>query len=107
MDETAYRARVDQAFRVISDAFEDVDAEQADIDSAGDVLTITFANGKRCVVNTQRPVHQIWLAGGKSAWHFSFDETTQRWLDDKGHNAELFATLAQIVAQESGLKLTF
>ena len=44
------------------------------------------------MLNTQRPVHQLWLAGGQSAWHFSFDEASARWLDDKGRG-ELFEVL--------------
>jgi CyaY protein len=106
MDETSYQHLADATFRKIGDAFEDVDAEVVDFETAGDVLTLTFASGKRCVINTQRPTRQIWLAANSRAWHFSYDETAARWMDDKGHGDELFATIAQIVKETAGTDIT-
>ena len=105
LEEPAYLKLADETFRRILDLFQDVDSEKADIDSAGDVVTITFASGKRCVVNTQRPVRQMWLAGGTRAWHFGWDEATKTWRDDKGTGAELFATLAQLARDLGGFEL--
>ena len=56
-----------------------------------------------CVVNTQRPTHQIWLAADARAWHFSWDEPGAKWLDDKGQGVELFAKVADIVKQQAGV----
>ena len=107
MDETTYQHLADETFRRIGDAFEDVDAEVVDFESAGDVLTLGFASGKRCVVNTQRPTRQIWLAANARAWHFSWDAATKKWMDDKGHGDELFATIARIVKDTAGVDLSF
>jgi CyaY protein len=101
VDEKDYLRLADTTFKTLFDAFDDIDPEDVDIDSAGDVITLSFKSGKRCVINTQRPVRQIWLAGGSRAWHFSWDGT--RWLDDKGSGDELFTTLASIVSAESGI----
>ena len=106
MDEPAYLKLADETFRRILDLFQDVDAEQADVDAAGDVVTITFASGKRCVVNTQRPVKQIWLAGGTRAWHFGWDEPTRTWRDDKGTGAELFETIRALAKDVGGVSLS-
>ena len=97
MDESSYLRLADDAFKHIESAFEDVDPDVVDCERAGDVLTLTFANGKKCVVNTQRPVRQMWLAANARAWHFSWDEATKRWLDDKGSGDELFAVIARVV----------
>ena len=107
MQEDQYLKLVDQTFRRILDAFDDVDAELADVESGGDVITISFANGKRCVINTQRPVQQIWLAGGQQAWHFNYDAKEQRWLDDKGSGAELLATLSHVAQEVGQMRLSF
>jgi CyaY protein len=104
MDEQRYLDLAHQTFRTILDAFDDVDADDADVDSAGDVITITWRDRSKCVVNTQRPARQIWLAGGDRAWHFGWDEAGRRWLDDKGSGAELFATIAGI-AKRHGIDL--
>jgi CyaY protein len=106
MDETTYQRLADEAFRAIGDAFEDVDSELADCEVAGDVVTIVLKGGKKCVVNTQRPARQIWLAANARAWHFSWDEPTRRWVDDKGRGEELLATLARIVKEAAGVDLS-
>jgi CyaY protein len=98
MDEGRYLLLAEAALARIVRAFDDVDFEKADVDSVGDVVTITLApgahgGGGKIVINTQRPTRQLWLAGGNRAWHFSLDEATGRWMDDKGLGAELFETV--------------
>ena len=106
-DESHYMQRVAEAFRRIEDALEEVDSSDVDLDSSGDVLTLTLRDGGRCVVNTQRPTRQIWLAARASAWHFSYDDSTSKWLDDKGRGEELFATLAKVVQAGSSISVAF
>ena len=107
MDEPTYQKLADAAFRAIGDAFEDIDPEAVDCEVAGDVVTLTLRGGKRCVVNTQRPTRQIWLAANARGWHFSWDAQGARWLDHKGHGDELFATLARIVKEATGEDVRF
>ncbi|HEY1695334.1 MAG TPA: iron donor protein CyaY [Polyangiaceae bacterium] len=107
MDESTYQRLADAAFRAIGDAFEDVDTDLVDCETAGDVVTLTLRGGKRCVVNTQRPARQIWLAANAQAWHFSWDEASKRWVDDRGRGEDLFATIARIVKEGAGAEITF
>jgi CyaY protein len=107
MDETRYLQLADEAFRAIGNAFEDVDPDIVDCELAGDVVTLTLRGGKKCIVNTQRPTRQIWLAAEARAWHFSWDEATRRWLDDKGRGDELFATIARVVKEGAGADVSF
>ncbi len=103
MDEPTYQKLADAAFRAIGDAFESVDPDVVDCEAAGDVVTLTLRGGRKCVVNTQRPARQIWLAANARAWHFSWDAERGSWLDDKGHGDELFATIARVVKEGTGL----
>jgi CyaY protein len=105
MDETRYQKLADTALGAIESMLEDVDAETVDFERAGDVITIAFANGKKAVVNTQRPTRQIWLAASARAWHFSFEEATGKWLDDKGQEVELLSKVAAIVKEETGIDI--
>ena len=107
MDETTYQKLADQAFLAIGDAFENVDADLVDCEVAGDVVTLTLPGAKRCIVNTQRPTRQIWLAANSRAWHFSYDEAARRWLDDKGRGDDLFGTIARIVKEGAGVDVPF
>lgn len=106
MDESRYQHLADDALKKLETMLEDVDADDVDLERAGDVLTLTFATGAKCVVNTQRPTRQLWLAANARAWHFGWDEGTGRWLDDKGQGVELFARVAEIVKENAGLELT-
>jgi CyaY protein len=107
MDDLRFRHLADETFRAILDAFEDIDADDADVESAGNTLNISFRDGQRCVVNTQSAVHQIWLAGGQSAWHFSYDEAAGRWLHDKGSGDELFSCLTRLCEAAIGRRPRF
>jgi len=102
MDDQRFRHLADQTFRAILDGYDAIDADDADVESAGNTLNIAFRNGQRCVVNTQSAVHQIWLAGGQSAWHFSYDEQLGKWLHDKGTGDELFACLRALTQAAIG-----
>jgi CyaY protein len=105
MDEQRYLRLADETFKHIRDAFEEVDPDLAEVELAGDVLTITFADKLRCIANTQRPTRQIWLAHGVQAWHFAYDEAAARWLDDKHRGHELYSTIAAIVRETARIDL--
>jgi len=105
LEETRYLALADAAFKRIERAFADVDADDADLERAGDVVTILFRGGKKCIVNTQRPTRQVWVAANARAWHFSYDEAKDAWYDDKDPATELYATIAAIVREASGVAL--
>lgn len=105
MDESAYLSLADRAFCAIEDGLQDADADTVDCERAGDVLTLTFKGNRRCVLNTQRPTRQLWLAANARAWHFSYDEAQAKWLDDKRHTDELFATLVGIIKGQAGVEV--
>lgn len=107
MDEQQFRLLADETFRRILDGFDAIDADDADLETAGNTINITFRGGRRCVLNTQAAARQIWLAGGQSGWHFSYDEEARRWLHDKGSGDELFATLTRLTRDAIGLSPAF
>jgi CyaY protein len=104
VDEATYEQLAKQAFARVLDMYEDIDPEEADVETSGDVIRIDFRGGRRAVLNTQRPARQIWLAGGTAAWHFSYDAQSERWLDDKGRG-ELFSTLSALTREAIGVEL--
>jgi CyaY protein len=104
MDERDFEKRAADAWKRVLDLFENIDPDEADVEQAGDVIRIDYRGGSRVVLNTQRPARQLWLAGGASAWHFSYDEANNAWLDDKGRG-ELYAVLSELTQAAIGLKL--
>ncbi len=105
MDESLFLQRADKTFRAIEDLLEPVDPDDVDYEFSGDVLQLSFANGVKCVINTQRPTRQIWLAARAQAWHFAYEEATGRWMDEKGSGTELFSCIATIVGEVAGVEL--
>ncbi len=92
MDESRYLRLAHDTFQKVIAAFDDIDSDDADVDTQGDVVSVRFRDGTRIILNTQRPTQQLWLAGRSRAWHFDYDEASATWLDDKARE-ELFATL--------------
>ncbi len=107
MNESAYLLLADRAFKAIEDGLRDADPDQVDCERTGDVLTLTFKGNRRCILNTQRPTCQLWLAANARAWHFSYVEAEKRWLDDKGHGDELLSTVTSLVRDLAGIEVSF
>ena len=105
MDESHYQQVAYDTLKRIERLFDDVDPDVVDCQSAGDVLTLSFSDGKRCVINTQRPTRQIWLAADARAWHFDYDGAASEWRDDKDPSVELFAKVSEIVETLGGVDL--
>ncbi len=104
LDEATYSGLVSSAFKRLVAAADEIDPDVLDCDSTGDMVTFTAAGGSKVVVNTQRAVRQIWVAGKSQGIHFSWDGS--RWLDDKGKGLELFQWVSECVEAACGEKLT-
>lgn len=107
LDEASYNQKVAAVFRRLLDAVDRIDPDLLDADSTGDMVTLTSARGEKCVVNTQRAVRQIWVAGKGQGIHFSYDAALDAWRDDKGKGLELFAFVAEVVEAIAGEPLSY
>ncbi|QIQ21939.1 iron donor protein CyaY [Zophobihabitans entericus] len=56
----------------ILDAYMDKNDVDIDYETHGNVLTISFENNSKIILNTQEPLHQIWLATRKQGYHFDY-----------------------------------
>lgn len=107
LDEPTYDALVSSAFKALLAALDEADPDRLETDTTGDMLTITAAGGEKVVVNTQRAVRQIWVAGQGQGIHFSWDAGDRKWKDDKGRGLELFSWVAECVRAAAGVELRF
>ncbi|MBL8953544.1 MAG: iron donor protein CyaY [Myxococcaceae bacterium] len=106
MEETTYNALIATAFKRIVKGLDDVDPDLLDVVSTGDKIDAThLPSGEKVVVNTQRAIWQIWVAGRGQGIHFSH-QADGRWLDDKGKGLELFAWVTECVTALTGEPLT-
>jgi len=106
MDEARYNGLVAGLWKRILAAVDEVDPDVVDAVATGDMITLTHRDGEKVVVNTQRAVRQIWVAGKGSGIHFSLGDEG-RWMDDKGKGLELLAWVSECVAALTGEPLRY
>jgi CyaY protein len=105
MDSATYSSAVAAFFKRLVAAADAVDPDLLECDATGDMVTLTAPrSGTKVIVNTQRAVSQIWVAGKGEGVHFSRADDG-RWLDDKGKGLELGAWVAACVEDASGVTL--
>ncbi|HYI02233.1 iron donor protein CyaY [Hyalangium sp.] len=107
MDEGLYNQRVAAVFKRMLAAADALDPDVLEAESTGDMLTLTARSREKCIVNTQRAVRQIWVAGKGQGIHFSYDEASGTWKDDKGKGLELFSFVADVVRELSGEQFVY
>ena len=65
----------------------------------GGLLELGFPDGSKIVVNTQPPLHELWLASRAGGHHFRFE--SGRWVDTKD-GTEFFARLSAEASAQGG-----
>lgn len=90
-----------KALEYIDETLGDLEHEDLDVELAGDVLTLTFSDGVRFVINAHSAAGQVWMAANTDAWHFDYDEADDRWVARKSGD-ELMATVARTVGAHLG-----
>ena len=103
MDDHAFGKLADAVMARLFSILQDEDPDELDCDLAMGVLTMEFADGKKCILNRQSAAHQLWLAEGATAWHFGLDDSG-RFLDTKGRG-ELTTVLGGVLSRRLGRKI--
>lgn len=78
----------------------------ADIDyeTNGGVMTLSFENGSKIVINRQEPLHQIWLATKTGGYHFN--RQAERWVCDRS-GEDFIALLSAACSDQAGETVHF
>lgn len=107
LDEKTYRDRVAATMKRVAAALESVDPDVLEAEEGNGVLTITAADGSKTILSPQPSVRQLWLAAASRgiAFHFSLDEASGRWLDDRGRGLDLDDVLRDVLGKTSGVTL--
>lgn len=82
-----------------------LEADVIDIDShrSGGLLELSLPNNSKIVLNTQPPLHEIWLAARGGGFHFKYDG--QVWRDTKSGD-DFFACLSSHLSAQAGKALS-
>lgn len=105
--EALYRQRIQQTYDAIEKALDAVDPDLVECEQSLGSMTLTFADGSRCILSAQPSVQQLWvaLASLGTAHHFNFDESARRWNDDKGKGIEVVSLVQKLVNDKTRLSL--
>ena len=101
MKDHEYHALTDAFFQYVEDTLDegypDIDCERN-----GGVLTLSFENKTKVIINKQEPLHQIWVATRENGFHFELQGDT--WIDNRfGHEA----LLSQSCTAQAGEDVVF
>jgi CyaY protein len=95
---------IETALEAADDALDlDLDVER----QGGNVINIRFKDRSVIVVNTQPPLHEIWVAAKSGGYHYRWAGTLAMplWLDTKT-GRELLSDLSEFASAQAGQAIT-
>lgn len=98
MSESDFHTRVDAVLAELEDVIDEVDGD-IDAESTAGIMTLTFANNTKVIINRQTPNREIWVAAKSGGFHFRFDGKVWR---DTRSNEQLDLLLSRALSLQSG-----
>ncbi|NBM01717.1 iron donor protein CyaY [Proteus sp. G2671] len=96
------------ADELLSEIEQTIDNYEGDVDIDceinGGVMTLTFENNSKIIINRQEAFHQIWLATRSGGYHFDWKD--EQWICDRS-GGEFLTMLAQAITEQSGEAFSF
>ena len=80
------------------------DVIDIDTQRTGGLLELSLPDGSKLVINTQPPLHEVWLAARAGGFHYRW--ANGRWLDTRD-GSEFFAALSRHASAQAGMALNF
>ena len=87
------------ADRLLQDDVVDIDTQRT-----GGLLELTFPDHSKIVVNTQPPLHEVWLAARGGGFHYRHVEGAWR---DTRDGSEFFEALSRHASAQAGRQVRF
>ncbi|MEO8057739.1 MAG: iron donor protein CyaY [Burkholderiales bacterium] len=107
MSDSEYHARTGAVLARIEasvDAWLQDDVIDIDAMRTGGLLELSFPNGSKIVINTQPPLHELWMAARSGGHHYKF--AGGFWADTRdGRN--FFDALSASASEQAGKPLRF
>jgi CyaY protein len=102
MNDSQYNLIADELLLAVEEAIEDC-GEDIDYEGVSGLLTLTFKNGTKIIINKQAPLHQIWVATKFNGHHFELIDGL--WQDNRG-SGEFWQFLSAAVSKQAETPLT-
>ncbi|RXV72574.1 iron donor protein CyaY [Burkholderia stabilis] len=106
MSDTEYLTRAEAVLTAVERTVDTANDDDHDIDLErnGSVLTLTFENGSKIIVNLQPPMKEVWIAAKAGGFHYRFVDGEWR---DTRTGTEFYSALTEYATQQAGLPITF
>lgn len=101
MNDLEYDELADNTLLAVEQAVDTADAD-LDYESHGGLLSISFADGSKIIINKQPPLHQLWVATKFNGHHFEWRDG--KWIDNRS-GAEFWQLLNDAAAKQAGKAL--
>jgi CyaY protein len=107
MSDSEYHARTSALLASIEacvDAWLQDDVVDIDAMRTGGLLELGFPNGSKIVVNTQPPLHELWMAARSGGFHYKYVQG--HWADTRD-GRDFFDALSACASEQAGKPLRF
>ena len=102
MNDSQYNLIADELLLAIEEAIEDTGVD-IDYEGVGGLLTLTFLNTSKVIINKQAPLHEIWVATKFNGHHFTFNN--ESWIDKRSGD-EFWQFLSNAVSTQAETEIT-
>ena len=86
------------------DAWLQQDVIDIDAQRTGGLLELSFPNGTKIILNTQPPLHEVWMAARSGGYHFRYD--SGQWINTRD-GREFLDALSACASEQGGKPLRF
>ena len=102
MNDSQYNLLTDDLLLAIEEAIEDC-GHDIDYEGVGGLLTLTFKNATKIIINKQAPLQEIWVATKFNGHHFTF--TDNQWVDKRSGD-EFWQFISTAVSLQADTDIT-
>jgi CyaY protein len=101
MNDSQYNLLADELLLAVEEAIEDCGTD-IDFEGASGLLTLTFLNKSKIILNKQAPLHEVWVATKFNGHHFAFNN--EQWMDKRG-GGEFWQFISAAVSKQAGVEI--
>ncbi len=107
LSDVEYRSLTDAILAAIEatiDRWLQQDVVDIDSNRTGGLLELSFPDDSKIVINTQPPLHELWLAARSGGFHYKY--SGGRWVDTRD-GSDFHEALSRCASQQAGKALDF
>jgi CyaY protein len=102
MNDSEYNIAAEDLLLAVEEAIEDC-GHDIDFEGVGGLLTLTFKNSTKIIINKQAPLKEIWVATKFNGHHFHFEN--DQWIDKRGGD-EFWQFISNAVSVQADAEIT-